>query len=237
MGYTLFVANKNYSSWSMRPWVLMRAFDIPFEEKVYMFEQTEVQEAFSDFSPSGKVPCLHDSSVGKKGLAVWDSLAIIEYLAEREPEKGIWPTEVVSRSFARCAAAEMHSGFNAIRNEMGMNVGIRVELGEPSKALKRDLERLDALWTEGLTKFGGPWLAGDKFSAADAFFAPVATRLQTYGVNLSELSMTYAKKLLEMPASREWIEAGTQETWRDPGHDEEALMGGRKLLADYRKKA
>ena len=237
MGYTLFIANKNYSSWSMRPWILMRAFDIPFEEKIFKFEQTEVQAAFSDFSPTGKVPCLHDLSIGDKGLAIWDSLSIIEYLAERESGKGVWPAEVAARAFARCACAEIHSGFSAIRNELGMNVGVRVDIGEPSKALKRDLERLDALWTEGLTKFGGPWLAGDKFSAADAFYAPVATRLQTYGIKLSEPSMAYAKRLLELPASKEWIEAGIQETWRDEGHDKETLGGGRKLLADYRKAA
>ena len=172
--YELIIANKNYSSWSMRPWVLMRALGIAFNERLLVFGATPDGEEFKRLSPSGRVPCLVDGA-----LRVWDSLAIAEYLAERHP--GVWPSESDPRAYARCAAAEMHSGFGALRNHCTMNVGVRIRLKELPAAVATDLARLQVMWEEGLQRFGGPFLAGARFTAADAFFAPVATRVQKIG--------------------------------------------------------
>lgn len=211
----LYIANKNYSSWSLRPWVLLRELGIPFEEKLMPFHAT----AFTTFSPSGKVPCLVDGD-----LTVWDSFVITEYLAEAHPE--VWPADKTARAFARCAAAEMHSGFMALRTQCGMNCGIRVRLHRVDDALQRDLTRLNALWNDGLKRFGGPFLAGRQFSAADAFFAPVAFRIQTYAPPLGENAKAYAQRLLALPSMREWYGDALKETWRDAGHDSEATHWG-----------
>ncbi|KAM0326102.1 hypothetical protein ACHAQA_006695 [Verticillium albo-atrum] len=225
---TLYIGNKRYSSWSMRPWVLMKAFNIPFEEKIYFFIPGIRQPAFREFSPSGKVPTLnHD------GTIVYDSLAIIEYLAEDHP--AVWPRDRQARTYARCAASEMHSGFGALREQCGMNVGLRIDLGTPDEALQRDLDRIDALWSDGLERFGGPWLAGAEFSAVDAFFAPVASRVETYGLALSAPALAYAKRLLEHPAVAQWVAEGLQETARCEMHEAEALRGDRKLVKDLCK--
>jgi glutathione S-transferase len=212
---TLYIANKNYSSWSLRPWVLLRELGIPFEEKIMPFHGP----AFTTFSPSGKVPCLTDGAT-----VVWDSLAITEYLAESHPE--VWPVGKAARAFARCAAAEMHSGFTALRTQCGMNCGIRVKLHRIDDALQRDLARLNALWNDGLQHFGGPFLAGSKFSAADAFYAPVAFRIQTYAPPLDDAANAYAQRLLALPAMREWYGDALKETWRDAAHDAEAAQWG-----------
>ena len=216
--YALYIANKNYSSWSLRPWVLMKALGIAFEERMRPFAYGPDAPP-RDFSPSGKVPCLDDG-----GLLVWDSLAICEYLAEEHA--GVWPAEKAARAFARCAAAEMHSGFQALRNECPMSVGLTVALPAPSDAVKADLARLSALWNEGLTRFGGPFLAGDSFTAADAFFAPVAFRIQTYGLKIDGAAAGYAPGLLALPAMQEWTAAAEAETWREPGHEDEARAVG-----------
>lgn len=247
MAYRLFITNKNYSSWSMRPWLLMRVLGIPFvEEMVPMDPNLERQTAFFSFSPTGRVPCLHATHDAAQGdpslgpLVVWDSLAIAEFLAERHPGSGVWPADDAARAFARCASAEMHSAFAVIREEMSMSCGIRVQLppDQRSAALTNDLERLAALWAEGLRRFGGPWLAGKEFGAVDAMFAPVAVRLQTYGVGLQgEGVMDYAARVLALDPAKEWIEDGTQEEWREPLHDKLCLAGGRTLLEDKRKGA
>lgn len=211
---TLYIANKNYSSWSLRPWVLLRELGIPFEERLVPFRGTPGSnaEVFRAFSPSGKVPCLVDGT-----LTVWDSLAITEYLAEAHPE--VWPAEKSARAFARCAAAEMHSGFMALREQCSMNCGIRVRLHRVDDALAGDLARLNALWNEGLERFGGPFLAGDAFTAVDAFYAPVAFRIQTYAPPLDETAKAYAQHLLGLPSMRDWYRAALVETWRDAGHE------------------
>ena len=177
--YDLYIANKNYSSWSLRPWVLMREFSLPFREHLVPFGGSIDPAAFRQFSPTGKVPCLVDGPI-----TVWDSLAITEYLAERHA--GVWPTDTAARAFARCAAAEMHSGYFALRNTCPMNCGLRVTLNPIAADLARELERLDALWSEGLDRFGGPFLAGGSFGAVDAFYAPVAFRVLTYDPPLGE---------------------------------------------------
>ena len=214
--YTLYIANKNYSSWSLRPWILMRTLDIPFEERLEPLTGATTAERFRSFSPSGKVPCLHDAAI-----RVWDSLAIVEHLAERHP--GVWPTDPVARSWARSAAAEMHAGFGTLRAVCSMTCGQRVVLRERPAALEADLVRLRELWHEGLRRFAGPWLAGAAFTAVDAFFAPVAFRLQTYGLTLDPVSDAYAARLLRLPAMRDWYAAALVEPWRDEDHERDII--------------
>ncbi|MGH8144892.1 MAG: glutathione S-transferase family protein [Rhodanobacteraceae bacterium] len=216
---TLYIANKNYSSWSLRPWVLMRECGIPFDEELEPFGAGSNWNAFRKFSPTGKVPCLVDG-----GTAVWDSLAITEYLAEAYPR--VWPASRAARAFARCAAAEMHSGFMALREQCGMSCGIRVKLHRVDDALRRDLDRLNELWNEGLQHFGGPFLAGAEFSAADAFYAPVAFRIQTYAPPLDATANAYAQRLLALPSMREWYASSIAETWRHAGHEMEVAKWG-----------
>ena len=216
---TLYIANKNYSSWSLRPWVLLHERGIPFEEQLAPFGDGSNWDAFRKFSPTGKVPCLLDGDT-----AVWDSLAITEYLAETHP--GVWPVERGARAFARCAAAEMHSGFSALREQCGMNCGIRVKLHRIDAALQRDLTRLSELWNDGLARFGGPFLAGSEFSAADAFYAPVAFRIQTYAPPLDAAANAYAQRLLALPSMREWYGDALKDTWRHAAHENEVAEWG-----------
>jgi glutathione S-transferase len=223
--YELYIANKNYSSWSMRPWVLMRGLDIAFKERLMPFHLNIGEGQFKRFSPTGKVPCLIDGET-----TVWDSFAIAEYLADRH---AVWPVNPMARAWARCAAAEMHSGFSALRNECSMSVGVRIKLAKQSPALGTDIGRLNELWQDGLSRFGGPFLGGGRFSAADAFFAPVATRIQTYGLTMSAPAKRYADLLLALPAVKEWVDAGIAETWRDGVHEEEILQSG-IVLQDLR---
>jgi glutathione S-transferase len=209
--YELYIANKNYSSWSLRPWVLMQEAGIEFREHLIPFGDTR-WESFRKLAPNGKVPCLVDGKT-----IVWDSLAIVEYLAERH--RGVWPQEAEARAFARSTAAEMHSGFTELRNRCSMSCGVRMRLKETPPVLMRDLARIEALWTDGLEHFGGPFLGGKSFSAADAFFAPVAFRAQTYGLELARTP--YAQRLLELPAMRRWYAAALAETFRDLPHETE----------------
>lgn len=221
--YQLFIANKNYSSWSLRPWALMRQLGIPFEEKLVPFGGPA---DFFDFSPSGKVPCLMDGRT-----VVWDSLAITEYLAERHP--GVWPLDTGARAWARCAAAEMHSGFFDLRGTCTMNCGVRVRLKAFPAGLKSDLARLDALWNEGLSRHGGPFLTGPAFTAVDAFFAPVAFRIQTYGLELSAPALDYAERLRALAPMQDWYAAALAEPWRDEAHEAEIAQVG-ALQQDFR---
>ncbi|MHB1273281.1 MAG: glutathione S-transferase family protein [Rhodanobacter sp.] len=230
--YELHIANKNYSSWSLRPWLLLSELGIPFREQLVSFAQGNGASwrAFRAFSPNGKVPCLHDGHT-----VVWDSLAIVEYLAESHPD--VWPSDPLARAWARCATAEMHSGFAALRNRCGMNCGVRIRLPDDlPAALHADMARIDELWSEGLNRFGGPFLAGAAFGAVDAFFAPVAFRIQTYGLTLGDAAGAYAGRLLELPAMRRWYADALQETWRDLEHEREAEQSG-TLLQDLRAPA
>ena len=224
--YTLYIANKNYSSWSLRPWVLMKTLSIPFTEKLVPFSAGSCWDEFREFSPNGRVPCLHHD-----GRVVWDSLAITEYLAEHHD--GVWPLNVEARAWARSATSEMHAGFSALRDECSMNCGLRVQLHSISPELQHDLDRLDELWTEGLQRFGGPFLTGDAFCAVDAFFAPVAFRLQTFNLLMSDVATNYAQHLLEMDAMRNWYEAALHEHWVDPAHEQEISETG-LILKDLR---
>jgi glutathione S-transferase len=215
--YDLYIANKNYSSWSLRPWVLLRTLDIPFDEKLMPFGSSN--HDFSTFSPTARVPCLVQSD-----LTVWDSLSIIEYLAERH--KGVWSDNAEARAWSRSAAAEMHSGFQALRNDHPMSVGLRIRPAAMSQSLQKDISRVDALWQQGLELFGGPFLAGEQFTAVDAFFCPVVFRFQTYGTPLSAASEHYKTNILSLTAMQEWQDAALQETWRDPEHEAEAKAAG-----------
>lgn len=223
---TLYIANKNYSSWSLRPWVLMKELNIPFNEVLVPLEEDSSWESYRRFSPNGQVPCLHDGQ-----RVIWESLAIIEYLAEHHA--GVWPIDREKRAWARCAAAEMHAGYSALRNECTMNCGVRVQLHSITPALQQDLARLDELWNEGLNRFGGPFLAGGAFCAVDAFFAPVAFRAQTFNLPLNDAAATYVERLLNLDAMQQWYETALQEYMRESGHEQELLDSG-DLIKDLR---
>jgi glutathione S-transferase len=223
----LYIANRNYSSWSLRPWVLLRELGIAFEETLVPFAAEATHETFRAFSPSGKVPCLVDGET-----VVWDSLAIVEYLAELEPRA--WPADRIARAWARCAAAEMHSGYQHLRNLCTMNCGLRVRIDVLPPPVARDVARIDELWNEGLSRFGGDFLAGKAFTAVDAFFAPVAFRIQTYGLAMSPPALDYANRLLALPPMKDWYAAALEETWRDEAHEEE-VRGAGAVLADLRR--
>jgi glutathione S-transferase len=224
--YELYIANKNYSSWSLRAWILMRELAIPFTEHLLPFGQASSWEHFAKISASGKVPCLVDGD-----LAVWDSLAIAEYLAEQHA--AVWPAHSNARAWARSAAAEMHSGFGELRSCCSMSCGIRVRLNNVGVALARDICRLRALWNDGLRRFGGPFLAGEGFTAVDAFFAPVAFRVQTYGLALDSASSAYATRLLDLESMRAWYASALQERWRDDAHETDVMQVG-SVVADLR---
>lgn len=204
----LYIGNKNYSSWSMRPWVLMRQAGIPFEEHMVRFDSfapdSSFKRALAGVSPTGRVPLLMDD-----GFAVWDSLAIVEYLAERFPDRALWPAETRDRARARSICAEMHSGFAALRAACPMNIEASLpEVGalawRDKPAVRADVARIDALWQQQLQASGGPMLFGT-FSAADAFFAPVCMRLRTYGLPVSEPSAAYVRRVADQPGVAAWV--------------------------------
>lgn len=205
--YALFVANKNYSSWSLRPWILMRTLGIPFEEHMAYFAPDGDSTHFRRLSPTGKMPCLKEGA-----QTVWDSLGMVMFLAERHA--GVWPAAPGARTWARCASAEMHAGFPHLRQVCSMNCGLRVRLFQRPPELMQELQRLDTLWQEGLRAHGGPFLAGDTFTAVDAFFAPVVFRIQTYHLPLSELSQAYVHWMLSQAEMQAWYTAALQETQR-----------------------
>ena len=224
--YTLWIANKNYSSWSLRPWVLMRTLGIPFEERLVAFGQSWEGQSLAQFSPSGRVPVLEH-----QGLRIWDSLAIVEYLAERHP--AVWPHPAPARAYARSAAAEMHSGFAVLRNTCGMSCGQRVRLRALGEGLRAGLTRPDRLLQHRLQAHGGPWLAGSRFTAVDAFFAPVAFRMQTYGLPFGAVAVEYLQRLLQLPAMQDWYAAALVEPWRDPAHEADVVAAG-EVIEDLR---
>ena len=226
MAYTLITANRNYSSWSLRPWLLMKALGIAFEDRIEPFAQPVNYAAFRSFSPTGQVPALIDGD-----RTLWDSLGIALYLADRHA--GVWPADEAARAFAQCATAEMHSGFAALRNDCTMNVGVRVEPHLHSPALRRDIARLAELWGEGLARFGGPFLAGADFTAVDAFYAPVAFRVRTYGLDVGPVAQAWVDHMLSLPAMLQWEAEALAETWREESHEAEIGAAGR-IVEDYR---
>lgn len=209
MALTLVIGNKNYSSWSMRPWVAMKAGGIDFEEIfIPLYTGPADKQRLLDVSPAGKVPALIDGDV-----TVWDSLAIIEYAAERFPEARLWPEGIAARAYARSISAEMHSGFTALRNECGMNLHRPVRAKPLSEAARADIARVQEIWTDCRTRHAaeGPFLFG-AFSAADAMYAPVVHRFRIYAIDVSPVVRDYMTAMMAQPAFAEWTAAGLAET-------------------------
>jgi glutathione S-transferase len=226
MTYTLITANRNYSSWSLRPWLLMKGLGIAFEDRIEPFTKPSNYEEFRAFSPTGQVPVLlHE------GRTVHDSMGIALYLADRHD--GVWPKDPDARAWAQCAASEMHAGFSALRNDCTMNVGVRVKLKPMSDALTANIARIRELWEEGLSRFRGPYLAGAEFSAVDAFFGPVAYRVRTYGLDVGK-AQSWVDHIIAHPAMLAWEAEALAESWREVGHEEDLLNCG-AIIADYRQ--
>ncbi len=210
----LYIGNKNYSSWSMRPWVLLRQAGIAFDEVVVRFDSFEANSDFKrtlgPVSPTGKVPVLVDGD-----LVVWDTLAIAEYAAETWPDKKLWPTDVKARARARSVCAEMHSGFTALRGHCPMNIeahlpDIGALIWRDKPAVRADVQRLVDMWTGLLEQHGGPMLFGD-FSIADAFYAPVCMRLHSYGLPVPEHIQAYVQRVRALPGVKAWIDGALAE--------------------------
>ena len=214
MTLTLVIGNKNYSSWSMRPWVLLKQKNVPFTERMLKFHSAEWSEHIATLSPTKLVPVLWDGEPGEaSSLAVWDTMAIAEYLADRFPDKGIWPSDARARARARSVACEMHSGFRNLRNTMPMNIRNQ----HPGKGLTpetaRDIARVEQIWAECQREFGagGPFLFGE-FSAADAMYAPVVMRFATYHPPLTDVSKAYCSAMANAPGVAAWIAEAKKET-------------------------
>jgi glutathione S-transferase len=215
-GLTLVIGNKNYSSWSMRPWVAMKAFAIPFTEVRVLLDRPETAANIAKWCHSGRVPVLLAGD-----MTIWDSLAISEYLAEQFPEKNMWPQDVAARAMARSVCAEMHSSFSSLRSTMSMNIKGSYPGKGRTPATQADIGRISEIWEECLSRFGhNEYLFGD-FSIADAFFAPVVSRFKTYGVVLPPALSAYCDRMRSHPAVAEWIEQALAETEAAPLHDAE----------------
>jgi glutathione S-transferase len=209
MALTLIIGNKNYSSWSLRPWIAMKVKGIDFVERVIPLYEPGSREQALQYSPAGTVPVLID---GKSH--VWESLAILEHLAERFPKAGFWPAEAAARSHARVVAAEMHAGFAALRRHCPMNMWLPPKPRPQGEEVMADVRRIDALWSDCRTRFGrgGPFLFGP-FCAADAMYAPVVARFFSYRLGVGELSRAYMGAVMALPAWTEWRAAALKEPW------------------------
>lgn len=214
MALQLYIGNKNYSSWSMRPWVLLTQAGIPFEEVMVRFDAFSADSVFKTtiarINPVGKVPALVDD-----GFPVWDTLAIAEYLAERFPDKQLWPADPKARARARSVCAEMHSGFTALRNHCPMNIEASLpEVGRivwrDQPGVRADLSRIETIWTELLAEHGGPLLFG-AFGIADAYFAPVCSRIRTYALPVSPAVQAYVDRVHALPGVQAWVQQALAE--------------------------
>ena len=208
----LVIANKLYSSWSLRPWLLLSAFNVPFEEVTIPLRTPESRSLVLEYSPSGKVPALVDGDV-----SVWESLAIIEYLAEKFPELAIWPRDAQARAHARAISNEMHAGFQALRQGCPMHLGARFATPPLTEPLQACIDRIEDIWSGARNRFAGsqPFLYG-AFSAADAMYAPVVTRFDTYQIPVREATRAYMDAVLAHPAYEAWRAAALVEPWRIP---------------------
>ncbi len=217
----LIIANKLYSSWSMRPWLVMREAGLDFQETVIPLRQPDTAERISRYSPSGKVPVLIDGEV-----KVWESLAIISYLADKYPAKAIWPEGMVARAHAKSIAMEMHGGFQALRQACPMNLGKRFAAPHMSGDLKASVARVEEIWRETRARFGagGPYLFGERFTAADAMFAPVATRLDGYTIPVAPETRAYIDAIYANPHFAEWRAAAFKEPWTISAYEEGLTM-------------
>jgi glutathione S-transferase len=203
----LIIGDKNVSSWSMRPWLVLKHFGIPFEETMIRLGQPDSSANILAHSPSGKVPCL----VTDAGDAVWESLAIMETLAELFPQHAMWPRDVAARSYARSISAEMHAGFADLREQMSMNIQRQAFGQELTAGALAHVKRIDVIWRHCLTAYGGPCLFGNEFGIADAMFAPVVMRFNSYAPKLSEAARAYCASVTALPMVAEWIEGARKE--------------------------
>ncbi len=218
MAYQLVIGNKNYSSWSMRPWVLMTHFGIPFEEVRIPLYTPAWQAQIRKVSPTGKVPCLICDAT-----TVWDSLAIAETLHERHPALGLYPADPAARALARSVSAEMHSGFSTIRAQMSMNIRLAVVHSMASEVLRSEVDRVKEIFATCLARSGGPYLFG-QFSIADAMYAPVIMRFRSYGVSLDALCEAYRDTIVRNPAVSRWISDALEETETIPDYETVSRM-------------
>jgi glutathione S-transferase len=213
----LLIGNKLYSSWSLRPWLLMTALGVPFQETVIPLHQADTKKTILAHSPSGQVPLLIDGPV-----RVWESLAIMEYIADKIPGAGVWPTQTAARAHARAASSEMHAGFQALRQNCPMNLGRQFKARVSwAPDVVQNVARLEMLWGEARRDFGqaGPFLYG-AFSAADAMFAPVVTRLDSYQIEVTPGTRQYMNAVLQHPAFVAWRNAARQEPWFLPHYEQ-----------------
>lgn len=206
---SLVIANKNYSSWSLRAWLALRQSGLAFDEILVPLDLPETRAELLKHSPTGKAPCLIDGAI-----RVWESLAILEYLAERFPDARLWPAAADARALARAISAEMHAGFGNLRSTLPMNLRRKVARLDTDDATRADVARIEALWRDARRRFGedGPFLFGS-FTAADAMYAPVATRLHTYDIPIAHDTRVYVDTILGLPAFKEWTEAALAEPW------------------------
>lgn len=221
----LVIANKLYSSWSMRPWLVLSAFEIPFDEIIIPLRQPESRARVLEFSPSGKVPALVSGD-----QTIWESMAIIETLAERFPQHAIWPKDATARAHARSISNEMHGGFQTLRQACPINLGARYAAPAMTDPLKANIDRIETIWREALFKYsrGGPFLYG-AFSAADAMYAPVVTRLDTYTLPVSAEARRYMDAILAHPSVAAWRDAALEEPWTIADYD-----AGHTVIETYR---
>jgi glutathione S-transferase len=204
----LYIGNKRYSSWSLRPWLVMTHFGLPFEEILILLDEPDTAAKIRAISPSGRVPCLVDGDV-----TVWETLAIIEYLAERFPEHAIWPRDAAARAVARAISNEMHAGFSGLRNACPMNLRRTFAYRDRGPQAAADVARIESIWHDARRRFGrgGPFLFGT-FSAADAMYAPVVFRLAGYNWPVTEESKLYSAAVMDLPAIQAWVSAAAAET-------------------------
>lgn len=203
----LLIGNRNYSTWSLRPWLVLRHFEIPFDDELLQLSGEGFRDVLAERSPTGRVPVLIDGD-----LVVPETIAIIEYLADKFPDKAIWPADIGNRALARAASAEMHAGFTALRSHAPMNL----RASHPGKVdldlVSRDLHRVETLWGDLLAKSDGPYLFG-AFTGADAMYAPLATRLRTYDLPVSDTSARYVEAIYALPAFQDWLTQALAEPW------------------------
>jgi glutathione S-transferase len=207
MPLTLVIGNKNYSSWSFRPWIAMKAAGILFEERVIPLYEPGSREQVLRYSPAGKVPILLDGDT-----AIWETTAILEYVAERFPKAELWPRETSARAHARSVAAEMHAGFQALRKACPMNMWLPPKARPQAEEVIENVRRINAIWWDCLQRYGGPFLFG-AFGAADAMYAPVVSRFHSYGILVSPKCHAYMDAVMALPAWREWEDAAMKEPW------------------------
>jgi len=204
---TLYIGNKNYSSWSLRPWIGLKVKDIAFEEKLVPFDMAAGNPEFKKFSPTGKVPVLIDGD-----LVIAESLAILDHVARKYPDANLWPSDNDAKSLAMSISVEMVGGFPSLRGQCHMNMRRPIKKMEQDEGLCKDVKRVETIWTDCLTKSGGPFLFGE-FSIADAMYAPVVNRFEVYELSTDPVCLDYMKQIKELAAWQEWEEAGKQEPW------------------------